>query len=169
MNALVLGIGNILLSDEGLGVKAIGELEKRYRFPESVELLDGGTAGVELLAYLSGKKELIVIDAVTSGKPPGTVVRLEGEDVPALFMANISPHQLGLSNLLATARLTGEIPEKIILFGIEPKRVETGVGLSGEVASGLEKLIKAVVDELRKTGYRVEPAEEVGTEKTALW
>ncbi len=169
MKALVLGIGNILLSDEGVGVKAINALEKKFRFPKAVELLDGGTAGLELLPYLTDKKLLIVIDAVKGGQPPGTVFRVEGEDVPAMFTANISPHQLGLSNLLATARLTGELPKNIVLFGIEPESMDTRVGLSDTVAASLDKLIHAVVDELQKMGYSPVVAEEKNYQPGSLW
>jgi len=87
---LVMGVGSILMTDEGIGIRAVEELLKRYRFPENVEVLDGGTSGIELLSYISGRDYLIIIDAIKSGNPPGTVLRVEGEDVPARFMTRIS-------------------------------------------------------------------------------
>jgi hydrogenase maturation protease len=155
LNALVLGIGNILLSDEGVGVKVIEELERRYQFPQEVEVVDGGTSGMELLSRLDNKEHLILIDAVKSGQAPGTAVRVEGEDVPATFMERITPHQLGISDLLATASLTDDLPAKMVLFGIEPKELDLGLSLSAEVENSLDTIINAVIDELHNFGYEV--------------
>jgi hydrogenase maturation protease len=127
VNVLVLGIGNVLMTDDSVGIRVINELERRYRFPENVELLDGGTSGIELLSYIVNRDYLIIVDAIKSDLPPGTVVKVEGEDVPAKFMTRISPHQLGLSDLLAAATLTGELPKQMVLFGIEPKVISLGL------------------------------------------
>jgi hydrogenase maturation protease len=165
VGVLVLGVGNVLMRDEALGVRAVEEMGRRFRFPEDVELLDGGTSGIELLSYIRDKDYLIVVDAVKGGNPPGTVVRIEGEDVPAKFMTRISPHQLGISDLLATATISGHLPGKIVLFGIEPKTVELGLGLSDEVKASLERLIEVVLKELRELGYTAEiiPGEVPGS------
>lgn len=84
-NVLVLGVGNILLSDEGIGVRVVEALQQRYRVPEGVEMVDGGTCGMDLLDLIAGRDHLILVDAVATGGPPGTVVRLEGDEIPALF------------------------------------------------------------------------------------
>jgi hydrogenase maturation protease len=168
LNILILGIGNVLLMDEGIGVRAVEELEGRYRFPDEVEILDGGTSGIELLSHIRTRSHLIIIDALKSGHPPGTVVRVDGEDVPSRFRTRISPHQLGLSDLLAAARLTEELPENLVLFGIEPKRIETGLELSTEVRAGLEKLIKVVVDELRGLGCDIQPLAQKSSRKSVF-
>src|SRR5512143_2132560 len=157
MNVLVLGIGNVLMTDDSVGIRVINELERRFRFPENVELLDGGTSGIELLSYIVNRDYLIIVDAIKSDFPPGTVVRVEGEDVPAKFMTRISPHQLGLSDLLAAASLTGDVPENMVLFGMEPKRIELGFELSDEVKANFEKLLETVVGELIKIGVAPEP------------
>jgi hydrogenase maturation protease len=156
MSVLVLGIGNVLLMDEGVGVRAVEELGRRYHLPEEVEVLDGGTSGIELLSYICEKDHLIIIDAVKSGRPPGTVVRVEGEDVPATFRIRITPHQLGLSDLLAAAQLTDELPGNMVLFGVEPKSMEMALGLTDEVQASLPRLVDVVVEELRGLGYTVE-------------
>ncbi|MBI4684055.1 MAG: HyaD/HybD family hydrogenase maturation endopeptidase [Nitrospirae bacterium] len=169
MNILILGIGNILMMDEGVGVRAVEELERRFQFSENVELLDGGTSGMELLSYMSNRDYLIIIDAVKSGQLPGTVVRVEGEDVPARFMTRISPHQLGLSDLLAAASLTGELPKKMVLFGVEPKTIEMGLMLSDNVKANFDKLLHVVVEEIRKVGYDVEPREYLASEAKSIW
>lgn len=152
---LVMGVGSILMTDEGLGIRAIEELQKRYRFPGNVELLDGGTSGIELLSYISGRDLLIIIDAIRADHPPGTVLRIEGEDAPARFVTRISPHQLGLSDLLAAATLTDELPKRLILFGIEPKDIVMGIGLSDEVRNSMDHLVEVVVEELKRSGCAV--------------
>lgn len=167
---LVMGVGSILMTDEGIGIRAVEELQKRYRFPENVELLDGGTSGIELLSYISGRDYLIIIDAIKSGSPPGTVLKVEGEDVPAQFRMRISPHQLGISDLLAAATLTDEMPKQLVLFGIEPKDIVFGIGLSREVKAGLNHLIEVVVEDLRRIGCAVEkrPQDEV-SHTESIW
>ncbi len=167
---LVMGVGSILMMDEGIGIRAVEELEKRYRFPENVEILDGGTSGIELLSYISGKDYLIIIDAIKSGKQPGTVLRVEGEDVPAQFLTRISPHQLGISDLLAAATLTDEIPKKLVLFGIEPKEIVMVIGLSDEVRASMAHLVGVVVDELRRLGCEVIPLQPNEISQTeSIW
>lgn len=157
MNILVLGIGNLLLQDEGAGVRAVEELERNYEIPAGVELLDGGTSGIELLQYIKGKDYLILLDVVKSGNPPGTFVRLEGEKVPALFRKKISPHQLGVSDLLATAHLTDGMPRRVVLFGIEPKSIDTGLEMSEEVGGSIGRLAEMVALELTSLGLDVPP------------
>ena len=169
MNALVMGIGNVLLMDEGIGVRVIEELEWCYLFPENVELLDGGTSGIELLRYLDGKDHFIIIDAVRAGQAPGTVMRVAGDDVPATFETRITPHQLGLSDLLATAKLTGGMPGYLVLFGVEPKVLKTGLGFSKEVEGAVEPLAAHVVEELRNLGYRVERRSEKIEWESRFW
>src|SRR5450631_571431 len=160
MNILVMGIGNLLLQDEGAGVRAVEEFERRFEIPECVELLDGGTSGIELLRYIQEKDVLILIDVVRNGDPCGTLSKFEGDDVPALFQSKISPHQLGISDLLATALLTDTMPGKVVLFGIEPKSLDTGLELTEEVAGNITGLTDLVADELRALGLKIEPGKK---------
>lgn len=153
MSALILGVGNILLGDEGIGIRVVEELENRFVFPEEVMVLDGGTAGIELLRYLEGRDLLIVIDAMRADLAPGTVFKVEDEDVPKRFMTRISPHQIGLSDLLAASILSDQIPRRMVLFGIEPERLETGIYLTTAVEASVEKLIDATLAELKTAGY----------------
>jgi hydrogenase maturation protease len=169
LNILVLGIGNVLLTDEGIGVRALNELQRRYTFPENVELLDGGTAGIELLRHIRNRDYLIIIDAMKFDQEPGTVSRVEGEDVPAAFLTRISPHQLGLSDLLAAAMLTDELPKKLVLFGVEPENLDIGLDLTDTVEASLEKLMGAIIDELRSAGCSVVPIEANFSEKARFW
>ena len=97
-------------------------------------------------------EHLIIIDAIACGQEPGTVVRIEGDDVRATFSERISPHQLGISDVLAACSLTGEMPGNLVLFGVEPKDMQTSLHLSDEVAASLPKLIDAVARELVAIG-----------------
>lgn len=153
MSALILGVGNILLGDEGIGIRVVEELENRYVFPEEVTVLDGGTSGIELLRYIEGRDLLIVIDAMRAGLAPGTVFRVEDEDVPKRFMSRISPHQIGLSDLLAVGILSDQIPRRMVLFGIEPECLATGITLSASVNATVDKIIDAILSELHEAGY----------------
>jgi len=155
LKALVLGIGNLLIGDEGVGCKVVEELNNRYQMPPDVECVDGGTAGFELLPLIDNKDQLILIDALKNDMAPGTVVKIEDEDVPMTFLTSISPHQLGISDVLAAAALTDTLPEKMVLFGVEPKQLDVGIGLSPEVETGMEKIIDVVVEQLRNFGYKV--------------
>jgi hydrogenase maturation protease len=155
LNILVLGIGNLLLQDEGAGVRALAEFEGNYETPAGVELIDGGTSGIELLQYIQGKDYLIILDVVKSGKLPGDLIRMEGEEVPALFQKKISPHQLGLSDLLAAVQLTDKMPLGVVLFGIEPKSIDTGLELSDEVGRNLGELADMVARELASLGLDI--------------
>lgn len=166
---LVLGIGNVLLTDESVGVRAVNELARRYVFSDQVELLDGGTAGIELLRHIAGREHLIIIDAMKCDLPPGTVVRVEGSDVPAAFRTRISPHQLGLSDLLAAAMLTDELPGNLVLFGVEPASLEPGLELSDTVEASVDKLLKGVCDELRALGCGVELLPISFPDKARFW
>ena len=166
---LVLGIGNVLLTDEGVGVRVVNELARRFVFPDRVELLDGGTAGIELLRHIAGRDHLIIIDAMKCGQPAGTVVRVEGTDVPAAFRTRISPHQLGLSDLLAAAILTDELPKNLVLYGVEPASLEPGLELSAPVEASVDKLLKGVCDELRALGCDIETLAITFSEKARFW
>jgi len=164
-----MGVGNVILGDEGIGVRTIEELQRRYSFPESVELLDGGTSGIELLRFFDNVDHLIIIDAISAGHPPGSVLRVEGEDVPATFETRITPHQLGLSDLLAAAKLTDQMPGYLVLFGVEPKSLATGVGFTPEVEGAVDKLVGHVVEELCKLGYAVEEYVERAPCTSRFW
>ena len=154
LSVLVLGIGNLLLSDEGVGVKAVEELENRYDCSDAVEIVDGGTSGSELLPYFDDRSHILIIDAVKTGNKPGAIVRIENP--PAFFQKKISPHQIGLADVLGLAAITDNLPRNITLFGIEPKELSTGLDLSTEVARNLSRLVDMVVEELKSIGVKVQ-------------
>lgn len=152
---LVLGLGNILLGDEGVGVRVVEKLQERYELPEEVQALDGGVRGLALLPYLEGVGKLLVVDAVAAGQKPGTLIRLEGDEVPAFLSPKVSPHQEGLADLLIAARLIDLYPREVVLWGVEPAVVDTGLELSPPVAAQMDELMGRVVEELRRWGVEV--------------
>lgn len=154
LNILVLGLGNILLSDEGMGVRVVEELQRCYEFPDSVDIVDGGTIGMELLPYFDERSHVLIIDAVKSGNKPGAIVRID--DPPAYFSSKISPHQIGLADVLGVAAITDKLPRNMTLFGIEPKELSTGLELSFEVAQSSSRLVDMVITELKTIGVHVE-------------
>jgi hydrogenase maturation protease len=154
VKTLVLGVGNILLSDDGVGVHVIRLLRERYWFPQEVEILDGGTLGLDLLPYVEGTDRLLVVDAIQMDAPPGTVARLTGDDVPATLSLKYSPHQMGLSDLMAVARLQGRYPSEVVLLGVQPASLETGLELSPPVAAQVETLVQHVLVELQRWGIQ---------------
>lgn len=156
METLVLGIGNLLLSDEAVGCRCVEELERRYTLPPEVQCVDGGTAGYELLPLIQDAEALIIIDALTDGRPPGTVVLVEDSEVPRLMQTRTSPHQIGISEILATAQMTDKMPQRLLLFGIEPKTLEVALGLSPEVSQAMEKVLAEVVSALQALGHQLQ-------------
>lgn len=155
VTTLVLGVGNLLLTDEGAGIHVIRRLVKTYRLPAAVQVLDGGTLGMDLLYYLEGIRDLIIVDAVQSNKPPGTIVWLAGEDVPAFLSIKMSPHQIGVPDMLYAARLQGLTPQNLILWGIEPASLDLGLDLSDTIAARVPDLVELIVEQLRRWGHEV--------------
>ena len=156
MRVLVLGLGNILLRDEGVGVHVVETLAKRYVMPVEVEIVDGGTSGMDLLDSIAGCDHLLICDAVRVDAPPASVIRLSDAQVPALFRNRFSPHQLGVADVLATLSLTDETPDSITLIGVVPKDLALGLELSSEVAQAAESAAESLADELRGLGFALD-------------
>lgn len=152
MNILVLGLGNILLSDEGVGVRVIESLMERHRLPDNVEVIDGGTSGMDLLNTIAGRDHLIVCDAIKADADPGSVLRLAGDEVPAFFQTKMSPHQLGLCDVLATLKLIDEMPAEITLIGIVPEDLSLSTELSAKATVARELAATLILDELAALG-----------------
>lgn len=150
---LVLGLGNLLCSDDGVGVYAVRQLLARYRPGPRVEVLDGGTLGLALLGYLGEADDAVLVDAIAAEDPPGSLVRLSGEEVVPAVRDRLSVHQIGVFDLLLAARLIGAEPGRLRLVGLVPDSVELGCELSTAVAAGLDPLVEAVASEVRELGY----------------
>ena len=146
---LVLGIGNILLRDEGVGVRVIEQMQK-MRLPDNVELIDGGTGGADLLDVLAERQKVIVIDAVQSDCDPGVVLRFTAEDLVQPDHTSMSLHELGLAESLIMTRQLNCAPEEVVIFGIKPKSIECGLELSKEVTASVPKVIELILSEISK-------------------
>ena len=152
-DTLVLGLGNILLGDEGVGVRVVERLEAQYDFPEGVRVLDGGTLGLDLLPYVEAASRLLVVDAVRANKPPGSLVRLAGDKVPIfLDAAKVSAHQEGLQDLLAVSALVGCLPHDLVFWGVQIESPGVGLALSPAVAGQVDALADKVLEELGRWG-----------------
>ena len=150
---LVLGLGNLLCGDDGAGVEAVARLRDRYDAPEGVLALDGGTLGLSLLPYLQSARTVILVDAIGADAPPGTLVRVRGEEVGRAAAQRLSPHQVGVADLLDGARLLGGYPERLVLVGVVPAAIELSVERTPAVEEHIDDLVEAVVDEAARMGH----------------
>jgi hydrogenase maturation protease len=127
----LIGLGNILLRDEGIGVHAVEALRKKYDFPDRIRLVDGGTMGLDLLPYIEGMEGILFIDALDLGKEPGTIAVLEEGEIPSIL---------------------GMKPSKIALIGIQPEKIETGLTLSETLNENFGKLLETILEKLQEWG-----------------
>jgi hydrogenase maturation protease len=160
VRAVVLGIGNTILSDEAAGVRAAEALERGWTLPPEVQVIDGGTSGMEMIEDLADADLLIVLDVVKSGHAPGTLVRIEGEAVPKFFRRKLSPHQIGLPDVLASLELLGTMPGAIIVHGVEPVSLALGMEMTDTVAQAVPLLAARAAADLVACGYAVVPVTE---------
>jgi hydrogenase maturation protease len=154
---LVLGLGNVLCGDDGLGAVAVHLLQRRYQAPDGVSVLDGGTLGLSLLPYLEEAHEAILVDAVRAEGEAGSFVRLEGDDVAPAVAGRLSVHQVGVADLLEGARWRDRYPSRVILLGLVPESLELGLGCSPAVEAALPGLVEQVVAEAGALGHAFVP------------
>jgi hydrogenase maturation protease len=154
---LVLGLGNLLLEDDGVGSAAVAMLNDRYVAPDGVRVSDGGTLGLALLPYLEDADAVILVDAVRTDAAPGTFVRLDGDEVPPAVATRLSPHQVGVADLLDGARWLDRYPRRLVLLGLVPASMELAVGLSPAVQPALSDLVERIVGEARELGFDFRP------------
>lgn len=151
----ILGLGNILLQDEGVGVHAVEALRKDYILPENVQLIDGGTMGLDLLSFIEGMDKILIIDAVNIKKKPGTIVTIEDEEIPAFISTKLSVHQIAFPDVLSALRLLGITPAKMTLIGIQPKNIDTGLTMSEAVNKNFDRLIQIVIKRVKEWGVEI--------------
>jgi hydrogenase maturation protease len=144
---LILGIGNILLKDEGIGVHVVNKM-KGLPLPGNVEILDGGTAGLDLTDFIANRKKVIVIDTVKAGEKPGTIYRLTEKNLRTGQKAIMSFHEIDFLDALYMSEVMGEKPEETVVIGIEPKDMSDGTELSPEIEERIPIVINAVLKEL---------------------
>jgi hydrogenase maturation protease len=150
---MVLGLGNLVHADDGVGVHAIQRLQLDPRVPTGVVLLDGGTQGLNLLAPLSGVGRLLVIDAIDVGEPAGTLLRFEGASLRGL-PGKASVHQLGFADLMVALQLLGDPPDEVVVLGVQPMSTEWSAELTLPVASTLGPLVERAIAQLKSWAVR---------------
>lgn len=164
---LVLGVGNVLLRDEGVGVhvaRAVEALDPRL-LPPGTEVVDGGTLGIDLLPVLGDADGVVLIDAVDLRSAPGTLHVLRGEELEGALAGRVAPHRVGVGDLLATARLAGALPGHVSLVAVQPGRIEVGLELTPAVGAAVPAAVELVRQELeafavdRGAGPRSRPPE----------
>ena len=149
--AVVLGVGNILLSDEGFGVRVAEALSQRFRFPDAVEVLDGGTLGIELMRFLDGAERLILIDAI-HGSEPGSFRIIQGDDVRLYFQEKVSLHEMGIQEVLASLVVMEKPIAEIVVIGVVPQSLEISLDLTPLVASRIDEATDSVIRHLHDWG-----------------
>jgi hydrogenase maturation protease len=156
--AVLIGLGNPLRRDDGVGVVAVRLFRERYLPHPDLAVVDGGTLGFGLLAYFEAAARLLCVDAVDFGEPPGHIGVLEGEAIPAFFATRpLSLHQAGLPEVLALARLQGCLPRELRLIGMQPQTVAPGLGLSPPVQDRLDLLLARIVAVVQDWGAVLTP------------
>jgi hydrogenase maturation protease len=138
-----------------VGVQAVAALREGYVFPENVDLIDGGTMGLDLLPFIEGSDRLLIIDAVDFSDRPGTVGVIEGRDIKAFLDTKLSVHQIGLPDMLFAAAITGIIPPEMCLVGIQPGIIETSLQMTESVQENFQALIDVVLARLAGWGVEV--------------
>jgi hydrogenase maturation protease len=143
----VMGIGNILMQDEGIGVHIIKHLEK-YDFNPHITLIDGGNMGMDLLPFFDEYGQMIIVDAVDFEKEPGFIDTIENDEILALFTTKMSLHHLGLKDVLSYAKLLDQTPKDLCLIGIQPEEIEFEIQLSATISSKIDKMTNLVLQKL---------------------
>jgi hydrogenase maturation protease len=141
----ILGIGNTLFSDEGVGIYLLPILETALKDYENIEFIEGLTDGMKLLGPVEDAENLIIIDAINAGKPGGTIIKLEGDEIPAYFGIKMSVHQMGFQEVLLAAKLRERYPKQIVMYGMQPTSLELGIGLTEKNQARLEELAKSII------------------------
>jgi hydrogenase maturation protease len=154
---LVLGLGNVLCGDDGLGIFALEQLRRRYVLPDDVALVDGGTLGLALLPTLESARRVWILDAVMADAPPGSLVSLDGESVEPALRDRLSPHQIGVADLLDALHWRDTWPEQLRVLGLVPATLELRIGLSPDVQHGLARLVEVAAGELVDAGHALSP------------
>lgn len=146
----VLGLGNILLSDEGVGVHAAAALARSYTFTPSLDILDGGTLGLDLLPFFQTRDRILIIDAINLGKPPGYLAKFNGSEIRAVFTGRLSVHHIGFADLLSATLLTRETPPDLCLIGVQPLSLHMGLELTSHIRNLLDPILDLAVIKLQE-------------------
>lgn len=154
MRVTLIGLGNILMRDEGVGVHALEALKDRYELSPELEVVDGGTSGLDLLPYIEERDGVLFVDAVNFRREPGHIGILEDHEIPILFAPKDSLHHLGLTDILAAAQLLKIAPRRVCLIGIQPQIIEPGLDLSELLQERMASLLMHISARLQKWGIK---------------
>lgn len=156
----ILGMGNVLLGDDGIGPFVVELLRTRYHLPDDVACEDIGTPGLDLIPHLSGRRLVILVDALGIDGEPGTICTYRREEIASALVTNrLSPHDPGLAEAVATLELAGDAPDRLYVVGIVPDRCETGVGLSSRLQTAADAAVREVTRLLEAEGIELRPRE----------
>jgi hydrogenase maturation protease len=151
----VIGLGNMLLQDDAVGLHVTETIKERYRFEPPIDLIDGGTAGLDLLPVIEGYGKVLFVDAVDAGEAPGTTVIIEGDAIPSFLSSQASVHHVGLSDLLFAARMVDLLPAHLCLVGIQPESIDVGLDMTDTLKRKFDSLLTKVLERLQEWG--IEP------------
>lgn len=157
---LVIGVGNALMGDDGLGIAAVERFGEGWDVPDAVSLVDGGTWGLNLLPLVEVAEHLILVDAIHHDEEPGTLIVLERAELPSYFSLKLSPHEIDLRDVLALAELRGTMPSEICAIGLEPATVHLSTSLSPLLEQKLPCLEAAIAMRLEVWGHHCSRREE---------
>ena len=158
MKTILIGLGNILMQDEGVGVHVVNAVKERFEIPPELEIVDGGTAGLDLLPFFEGRDRVLLVDAVDFGEEPGFIGELANEAIPARFGKNkASLHHIGLAEVMAIAQMQNILPQEICLIGIQPASLDPGLELTEILQGKFDTLIVRVLAKLGEWDVHLAP------------
>jgi hydrogenase maturation protease len=152
LSTLLLGLGNVLMKDERLGVHVVNTIREKFDCPPELEIIDGGTLGLDLLPLFERFDRIVIVDAVNFGREPGYIGVLEDDQIPAVIFSKLSVHQIGLADLISVAKLKGVMPSKVCVIGMQPSSIDFTLGLemSDVVNANIDKVIDVTIDKLKE-------------------
>ena len=160
VRTVVIGLGNPLMGDDGVGLAALERLQDDWQLDDDVTLVDGGTWGLSLLPVIEDAERLVLVDAIAAHAAPGEIIELTRERLPIYLSRKLSPHQVDMRDALAVAELRGHLPNDIVAIGVQPAVVELGTELSPDVAPRLDALVRTIISRLERWGHRCTPISE---------
>jgi hydrogenase maturation protease len=154
----LIGLGNILMQDEGVGVHAVKTILQEYTIPSNLRIVDGGTAGLDLLPFIEGRDRVLFVDAVNFRQEAGHIGMLRNQEIPAFFSVKHSLHHLGLADVLAAAQLMNTLPPDVCLIGIQPHTIALGLELTPFIEARLQPLLNLILSQLQEWGLSLTPS-----------
>lgn len=156
----LLGVGNILLSDEGVGVHVVNEMRQDYTFTPEINIVDGGTMGMELLSYMRGMKKLLLVDAVQGGEAPGTVYEFLHQETEIYFTEHISVHEVGMQDILRIRALQEDPLDDAVVIGVEPMSLDIGLEPTPLVQQAMPDMKQRIIAVLTNWGVEVKKKDD---------